>query len=162
MPNSKTYAGPSISAEMLFRRIAPTVAAELSQQLYRAGLVNSNDLIFSLATGLRNFARDEGLCLATEFPQAWPQAFQALRGVRSETEWDALLMQASTAPQVKGYTMARGASQMINVLEALQQTARMSPKTATVLGTWVITAVVIAHSGPQDADISLEELSDCL
>jgi hypothetical protein len=162
MPNSQTYAGPSVSAEILFRRIAPTVAADLSQQLHRAGLVNSNDLIFALATGLRSFARDQGLCLATEFTKAWPQALRVLRGVRSETEWDALLMQASTAPQVEGYTMARGASQMIKVLEALQQTAGMRPKTATALGTWVITAVVIAHSGPLDADISLEELSDCL
>ncbi|MCF7728016.1 hypothetical protein [Sulfitobacter sp. M22] len=157
-PNTR----PVLSAEVLFRRLAPTAAAEVSQQLHRAGLVNANDLIFALTTGLRSFARNQGLCLATEFPLAWPQALEVLRGCRSEAEWETFLMQTSTAPQVKGYKMAKGASQMIRILETLQQTADMSPRIATAFGTWVITAVVIAHSGPLDADVSLEELSDCL
>lgn len=162
MTKSQFYTRPVISAEALFRGLVPTVAAELSRQLHRAGLINTNDLIFALTTGLRSFARDRDLCLATEFPQAWPQALEVLREARSEADWEVFLSQTSTAPQVKGYKMAQGASQMIRILETLQQAAEMSPRIATALGSWVITAVVIAHSGPLDADISLEQLSDCL
>ncbi len=160
--NTTTTPGPQVPAVVLFRRIAPTYAAELSQQLHRAGLVNSDDLICALTTGLRSFARDHGVCLATDFPKAWPEAFRNLRDARSEAEWDALLAQTATAPQAPSRKMALGASQMIRVLEASRQAAGMSPRVAVALGAWVITAVVIAHSGPLDADISLAELADCL
>ncbi len=92
----------------------------------------------------------------------WPEACRNLRDARSEAEWDALLAQTATVPQAKGHKMALGASQMIRVLEASRQAAGMSPRVAVALGTWVITAILIAHSGPLDADLSLEDLADCL
>ena len=51
---------------------------------------------------------------------------------------------------------------MIQVLEASRDVAQMSPRVVTALGVWIITAVVIAHSGPIDADLSLEQLAECL
>lgn len=154
--------GPKVSATLLFRRIAPTYASELAQQLHRAGLTNSNDLIMALTTGLNAFSREMGVDLAREFPKAWPEALQELRSARTEAEWQHLLPQTSGAPQAKGHTLARGASQMLHVLEASREAAQMSPLVITALGIWVITAVVIAHSGPLDADLSLEQLADCL
>lgn len=154
--------GPKISAITLFRQIAPTCAAELSQQLHRAGLRNTHDLITALTAGLASFSREQGIDLAKDFPKAWPEALCALRTAHTEEEWEQLLAQTARAPQAKGHTLARGASQMIQVLEASREAAQMSPKVAMALGVWIITAVVIAHSGPLDADLSLEELADCL
>lgn len=48
------------------------------------------------------------------------------------------------------------------ILEAARAEARLSPRVATALGTWVLTAVVSAHSGARDADLTLEELAGCL
>ncbi|WP_281969153.1 hypothetical protein [Roseovarius nanhaiticus] len=154
--------GPKISAVTLFRQIAPTYAEELSRQLHRAGLVNSNDLITALTSGLMTFSREQGVDLASEFPKAWPEALRALRTARTEEGWEQLLPQTATAPQATGHTLARGASQMIKVLEASRDAAHMSPLVAVALGIWVITAVIIAHSGPLDADLSLEQLAECL
>ena len=112
--------GPKVSATLLFRRIAPTYASELAQQLHRAGLRNSNDLIMALTTGLNAFSREMGVELAREFPKAWPDALRELRSARTEAEWQHLLPQTSGAPQAKGHTLARGASQMLHVLEAGQ------------------------------------------
>ena len=154
--------GPQISAVILFRRIAPTFARELSHQLHRAGVRNTNDLIWALTTGLSRFAKEQGVCLATDFPKAWPEALQTLRTARSEDEWERLLPQTATAPEATNHKLALGASQLIRVLEASRDAAQMSPRVVTALGIWVITAVVIAHSGPIDADLSLEQLAECL
>ncbi|MGY9039402.1 MAG: hypothetical protein ACKVLA_16445 [Rhodobacterales bacterium] len=162
MTNQTTFTRPAVSAVALFQRIAPTFATEIAAQMHRAGLRNSDDLICALTTGLRSFARDQGVCLATDFPKAWPEALQALRPVRSEQEWEELLAQSTAAPQAKGHLLALGASQMIKILEGAQQTAGMSPRIAVALGSWVMTAIIIAHSGPLDADLSLEQLADCL
>lgn len=161
MTQSSTIRGPQISAILLFRRVVPSIAQDLSRQLHRAGLVNSNDLIWALTTGLSSFAREQGVCLATVFPKAWPEALQALRTARSEDEWERFLPQTATALQATPRQIARGAAQMIAILEALSEAVRLSPQTATALGIWIITAVVIAHSGPLDADLSLEDLADC-
>ena len=136
MSNPTAITGPQISAVVLFQRLAPTFAVKLSHQLHRAGLKNSNDLICALTTGLRTFASAQGVCLAVDFPQAWPEALQALRGTRSEQEWEEVLAQSTAAPEAKGHILAFGA--------------------------WILTAIIIAHSGPLDADISLEDLSECL
>lgn len=161
MTRSSTIRGPQIPAALLFRRVAPTCAQEFARQLCRAGLVNSNDLIWSLATGLSRFAKEHGVCLATDFPVAWPEALRCLRNARSEDEWERFLTQSPTAPQATTQQIARGAAQMITLLEALGESVRMSPRIATALGIWLITAVIIAHSGPLDADLSLEDLADC-
>ncbi|GAW37271.1 hypothetical protein RA2_04348 [Roseovarius sp. A-2] len=161
MTQSSTTRGPQIPAILLFRRIAPTVAQDLSSQLHRAGLVNANDLIWALTTGLSSFAKGRGVCLATGFPKAWPEALRALRTACSEAEWERFLVQTATAPQATPRQIARGAAQMVAILEALSEAVRLSPQIATALGTWIITAVVIAHSGPLDADLSLEDLADC-
>lgn len=162
MSNPTAITGPQISAVVLFQRLAPTFAVKLSHQLHRAGLKNSNDLICALTTGLRTFASAQGVCLAVDFPQAWPEALQALRGTRSEQEWEEVLAQSTAAPEAKGHILALGASQMISLLEATQKAAGMSPRVMTAFGAWILTAIIIAHSGPLDADISLEDLSECL
>lgn len=162
MNQPSTIRAPQIPAVLLFRRIAPTFAQELSCQLHHAGPVNSNDLIWALTTGLSSYAKEHGVCLATDFPKAWPEALQALRTAHSEDEWERLLTQTATAPQATTRQIARGAAQMVRVLEASRGVAQMSPRIATALGIWIITAVVIGHSGPLDADLSLEELADCL
>ena len=162
MTNQTTFTRPAISAVALFQRIAPTFASEIAAQLYRAGLRNSDDLICALTTGLRSFARDQDVCLATDFPKAWPEALQVLRSVRSEQAWEEFLTQSTDAPQAKGHLLALGASQMIKILEGTQQTAGMSPRVVVALGSWIMTAIIIAHSGPLDADLSLEQLADCL
>lgn len=154
--------GPQISAVILFRHLAPAYARELSHQLHRTGVRNTNDLIWTLTTGLGRFAKEQGVCLATDFPKAWPEALQALRTARSDEEWERLLPQTTTAPEAAKRKLALGASQMIQVLEASRDVAQMSPRVVTALGVWIITAVVIAHSGPIDADLSLEQLAECL
>ena len=154
--------GPQISAATLFRQVAPTYAQQLSRQLHRAGLLNTNDLIMALTSGLTTFSREQGVPLAEEFPKAWPEALQALRTARSEDDWEKFLSQTASAPEATGHKLALGASQMIQLLTASQGAAEMSPRVATALGIWVITAVVIAHSGPLDADLSLEQLAECL
>jgi hypothetical protein len=154
--------GPQISAVIIFRRLAPTYARELSHQLHRAGVRNTNDLIWALTTGLSSFAKEHGVCLATDFPKAWPEALQALRTARSDDEWERLLPQTAAAPEAANRELALGASQMIQILEASRDVAQMSPRVVTALGVWIITAVVIAHSGPIDADLSLEQLAECL
>ena len=50
---------------------------------------------------------------------------------------------------------------MVRVLEATGAAGQMSPRVAAALGTWIVTVMVIAHSGPRDADLSLEDLADC-
>ena len=162
MTKQTTFAGPAVSAVTLFQRIAPTFAAEIAAQMYRAGLRNSDDLICALTTGLRSFARDQDVCLASDFPKAWPEALGSLRSVHSEREWEEFLAQSTSAPQAKGHLLALGASQMIKILEGTQQTAGMSPRVVVALGSWIMTAIIIAHSGPLDADLSLEQLADCL
>jgi len=154
--------GPQISAATLFRQVAPTYAQQLSHQLHRAGLLNTNDLIMALTSGLTTFSREQGVPLAAEFPKAWPEALQALRTTRCEDDWEKFLSQTASAPEATGHKLALGASQMIQLLTASQGAAEMSPLVATALGIWVITAVVIAHSGPLDADLSLEQLAECL
>lgn len=160
MTTSSPIRGPRIPAPLLFRRVAPTCAQELSRQLYRAGIGNSNDLIMGMTTGLSHFARENGVCLATDFPEIWPEALRALKESRSEAEWECFLHQSATAPQVPTRQMLRGAAQMLKVLEATSEAVQMSPRAATALGTWIITAVVIAHSGPLDADLCLEDLAE--
>ena len=162
MSQTTQIPGPMIPAVALFRRIAPTYAVELSCQLHRTGLQNTNDLITVLTSGLVTFSREQNVHLATEFPKAWPEALQALRTARTEEEWEQLLPQTSRAPQAKSHKLALGVSQMIRVLEVSRETVHMSPHVATALGIWIVTAVVIAHSGPLDADLSLEQLADCL
>ncbi len=162
MTNLTTFTGPAVCTVTLFRRIAPTFAAEIAGQMYRVGLRNSDDLICVLTTGLRSFARGQGVCLATDFPKTWPDALCVLRQARSEREWEELLVQTTAAPQAKGHILALGASQMIRILQSTQQTAEMSPRVAVALGSWIMTAILIAHSGPLDADINLEQLADCL
>ncbi|RKF12399.1 hypothetical protein D6850_18175 [Roseovarius spongiae] len=154
--------GPRISALALFRQIAPTCAQEISHQLQRAGLKNSHDLITALTRGLASFARQQDVCLAADFPKTWPEALQMLRATRSEADWERFLPQTVTASQAGARTLAVGASQMIRVLETLRDAAGMSPRVAVALGAWIVTAVVIAHSGPLDADLSLEELAEHL
>jgi len=122
MTKQTTFTGPAVSAVTLFQRIAPTFASEIAGQMYRAGLRNSDDLICALTTGLRSFARDQGVCLATDFPKAWPEALRALRPARNEREWEELLAQTTAAPQAKGHILALGASQMIKILATTQQT----------------------------------------
>lgn len=161
MTHSSTIRGPQIPAVLLFRRIAPTCASELSQQLHRAGIINSNDLIWALVTGLSSFAQERGVSLATDFPKAWPEALRSLRVARSEADWERFLSQSATAPEATPHQVARGAAQMVRVLEATSDVAQMSPRIGVALGTWIVTAVVIAHSGPLDADLTLEDLGEC-
>lgn len=162
MTRSSTIRGPQIPAVLLFRRVAPTCAQELSHQFFRAGLANSNDLIDALLTGLRSFAKEQGVCLAEDFPAVWPEALRLLKTARSENDWDRFLAQTATAPQATPRHIARGASQTIRVLEALRDAAGMTPRMAVALGTFIVTASVVAHSGPSDADLSLEELAGYL
>ncbi|MEP3895167.1 MAG: hypothetical protein ABJN52_14360 [Litorimonas sp.] len=49
---------------------------------------------------------------------------------------------------------------MLRVLEGAQAVG-MHPRTATCYGIWIVTAAVIGHSRPLDADVSLEELTEC-
>lgn len=162
MIRPSTIRGPQISAILLIRRVAPTCAQELSRQLHRAGIVNSNDLIDALLTGLRSFAREQGVCLATDFPAAWPEALRSLQSVRSEADWEAFLAQTDTAPRAASRQIVRGAAQMVRILEATSEVVRMSPRIAVAHGIWIVTAAVIAHSGPLDAELSLEEIADLL
>ena len=102
MTKQTTFAGPAVSAVTLFQRIAPTFASEIAAQMYRAGLRNSDDLICALTTGLRSFARDQDVCLASDFPKAWPEALGSLRSVHSEQEWEEFLAQSTSAPGAWG------------------------------------------------------------
>ncbi|MEX1236526.1 MAG: hypothetical protein WEB56_16205 [Roseovarius sp.] len=154
--------GPQGPAVAIFSQIAPIYAAELSHQLYRAGLVNSNDLIGALVTGLRSFARDHSVCLASDFRQAWPEALQCLQTAHTEADWEGLLAQSTTAPRAKDRAIILGASQLVRLLEASRQTTGLSPRVATALGAWLITAVILAQSSPLNAGISLDEIADCL
>lgn len=150
-----------IPATALYRGLAPRVAEELAHQLHRGSIRNSNDLIWALLTGLRRFAREHGVSLAADFPAAWPEALRYLRDARSEAEWDCLLPQTASAPQAAKQPFLLAASRMLQLLNVYAETTGLNPRLAVALGTWVVTAVVIAHSGPQDADITLEELADC-
>lgn len=153
---------PILPATTLFGRLAPRMAEELAGQLHRRGLHDSEDLIWALLTGLKQFAREQGVCLATDFPAAWPEALSHLRDARGEDDWERLLRQSATAPRATGHQIALGASQMARILAGFVETTGMSPRVAAALGTWVLVAVVIAHSGPRDADLTLEELAGCL
>lgn len=145
MTQSSTMRGPQIPALLLFRRIAPIFARELAQKLCRSGLVNSADLIDALLTGLRSFARERSVCLAVDSPKAWPEALRAQRGACSEAEWARFLRQTATAPRATPYQIACGAAQVVRVLDAGSEVVHMSPRIATALGTWIVTAVVLSH-----------------
>ncbi|MFG6562008.1 hypothetical protein [Sulfitobacter sp. 1A15299] len=149
-----------ISGLQLFESVAPKAAEQLARQFHRAGLYNSNDLLDALATGLSAFARARGIALSEEFKRVWPGAMDVLKQNRCEDDWEKLLPQEATAPKAPSRQIVRMSAQMLHVLEAAEA-AGMRPLTATWLGVWIVTAAVIGHSGPLDADLSLEELAEC-
>ena len=151
-----------VSAVALYRRLAPSLAQQLSHQLHFLGLRNSSDLIWALLTGLQHFANERGITLSADFPAAWPKALYHLREARSENDWDGLLSQTATAPRAAPHKHRLGAAKMLQMLEAGEAAMSSSPRIAVELGTWLVIAAVIAHSGPLDADITLEELADAL
>lgn len=153
---------PVISATALFRRLAPACAREVSGQLYRLGITNSDDLLHALATGMQHFAAAQDLRLSADFRTTWPEALQHLRTALSEADWARLVPQTAHAPQAAAHKVARGASQMVQVLEAARETAGLSPRRAVTLGSWILTAVVIADAGPGDAASALEDLAATL
>ncbi|GAA6202840.1 hypothetical protein [Aquicoccus sp. SU-CL01552] len=153
---------PVISATTLFRRLAPPCAREVSGQLYRLGIVNSDDLLHALATGVQHFAAEQDLRFSADFRTTWPEALQYLRTGRSEADWARLVPQTDHAPQAAAHKVARGASQMVQVLEAARETAGLSPRRAVTLGGWCLTAVVIAQVGPRDAEAALKDLAATL
>lgn len=160
MTNTNHILGSQISGLRLFQSLAPTAAEELAQQLHRVGLYSSNDLIDALATGLSAYARARGISLSIEFQHAWPGALDVLKRSRTEDDWERLLPQEATAPKTSSNQIVQGSAQMLRVLESAQAVG-MQPRTATWYGIWIVTAAVIGHSGPLDADISLEELAEC-
>ncbi|GAW37279.1 hypothetical protein RA2_04356 [Roseovarius sp. A-2] len=150
---------PIVPATALFRGLAPTYARELSGYLHRIGVVNSSDAIRALLIGLEQFSAERNVSLTAVYPVAWPEALQYLCDARSEEEWAILLSQTPAAPQAAAHKISRGASQMVQSLDASCDSTGMSPRIAVLLGIWVLTAVVIAHSGPVDADITLKDLA---
>jgi len=159
MTSKTNIPGPQISALLLFRRLAPTCAEELSKQMHRAGIHNSNDVVDVLATGLRAFARKHGISSAAVFSQAWPEALSVLKNSRSEEDWTRLLPQEASAFKAPPRQISEAGMQMFRVLEAAMEIMQMAPRTTVGFGVWIVTAVVIGHSGPLDADLSLEELA---
>lgn len=153
---------PLVSTVALYRRLAPSLAQQLSHQLHYLGLRNSSELIWALLTGLQHFAIEQGVTLSADFPAAWPEALYHLRAARSDDDWDGLLPQTATAPRAAAHKHRLGAAKVLQMLEACETAMSSSPRVAVGLGTWLVTAVVIAHSGPLDADITLEELSSAL
>jgi len=160
MTNTKPIPGSQISGLLLFQSLAPTAAEALALQLHRAGVYNSNDLVDALATGLSAYSRARGISLESEFQHAWPGALDVLKGRHTEDQWERLLPQEATAPRALSGLIVQGSAQMLRVLEAAEAVG-MQPRTAIWYGIWIVIAAVIGHSGPLDADISLEELAEC-
>ncbi|MEP2982684.1 MAG: hypothetical protein ABJN39_07975 [Sulfitobacter sp.] len=161
MTNTNDISSPQVSALQLFQSLAPTAAEALAQQLHGAGVCNSNDLVDALATGLSAYARARGIFLSSEFQLAWPGALHVLKGRHTEDDWERLLPQEATAPKASSNQIVQGSAQMLRVLDAAESVG-MQPRTAIWYGIWIVTAAVIGHSGPLDADISLEELAECV
>lgn len=153
---------PIVSATALFRRLAPACVREISVQLHRLGITNSDDLLHALATGVQHFAAEQDLRLSADFRATWPEALQDLRTTYSDADWARLVPQTAHAPQAATHKIVRGASQMVQVLEAARETARLSPHRAVTLGSWCLTAAVIAQVGPPDAATALEDLAATL
>ena len=153
---------PIVSATALFRRLAPACAQEVSGQLHRLGIGNTDDLLHALATGGQHFAAEQDLRFSADFRATWPEALQDLRTARNDADWTRLVPQTAHAPMAAAHKITRGASQMVQVLEAARETAGLSPRRAVTLGSWCLTAVVIAHVGPDDAVTALEDLAATL
>jgi hypothetical protein len=150
-------------ASVLFASIVPCLAAELAHRLAEDhGLRRRDDLVTAASGVLRLAAFDAdrsapGLLRGTGRP-----ALRLLLPQRSAADWAALLPQGATGPQATDIALQRATADLARLVHRVANAAGMSAPTKAALAAWLLVAVLIAHCGPDDADLGLEDLADRL
>jgi len=158
-----TRPGPTMTASALFARIVPCLAAELAHRLADDhGLRRRDDLVTAASEVLRLAAFEADLSAAGLLRGTGRPALRQLLPQRSGAGWAVLLPQSVTAPRTTDMALQRATADLARLVDRVASAAGMSAPTKAALAAWLLAAVLIAHCGPEDADLGLEDLAERL